>query len=162
MTTPILDFVHRYTANAPVRFHMPGHKGEVALGCEPLDLTEIEEADTVIVEIVERNLTNLLAYAPKMAAPAREMPTATAEGKYVTAKAIKSSNYVKVSGLTDGVADRIYLAVDGVAYEATPIAEGDAAADNGFTAYLPADCAGQPITLLYEQDGQWINAGTIS
>ena len=127
-----------------------------------LDLTEIEEADTVIVEIVEHNLTNLLAYAPKMAAPAREIPTATDSGAYLSASAVKSGNYVKVSGFTNGVADRIYLAVDGVAYEATPIAEGDAAADNGFTAYLPADCAGKPITLLYEQDGQWINAGTIN
>ena len=126
-----------------------------------LDLTEIEEADTVIVEIVERNLTNLLAYAPKMAAPAREMPTATVSGAYLSATAVKSSNYVKVSGFTNGVADRIYLAVDGVAYEATPIAEGDAAADNGFTAYLPADCAGKSITLLCEYQGNWMNQGTI-
>ena len=126
-----------------------------------LDLTEIEEADTVIVEIVERNLSNLLAYAPKMAAPAREMPTATENGTYVSATAVKSGNYVKVSGFTDGVADRICLAVNGVAYEATPIAEGDAAADNGFTAYLPADCAGQPITLLCEYQGNWMNQGTI-
>lgn len=127
-----------------------------------LDLTEIEDADTVIVEIVERNLTNLLAYAPKMAAPLRDMPAATAEGKYVSVKAVQSGDYVKVSGYTDGVADRIYLAVDGVAYEATPIAEGDATADNGFTAYLPSDCAGKTITLLCERDGVWTNAGTIN
>ena len=126
-----------------------------------LDLTEIEEADVVMVEIVERNLTNLLAYAPKMAAPVRRMPTATAAGSYVSAKAVKSSNYVKVSGFTDGIADRIYLAVDGVAYEAFPIAEGDPAADNGFTAYLPAEHAGKTITLLCEQDGVWTTQGTI-
>lgn len=126
-----------------------------------LDLTEIEEADVVMVEIVERNLTNLLAYAPKMVAPVRRMPTATAAGSYVSAKAVKSSNYVKVSGFTDGIADRIYLAVDGVAYEAFPIAEGDPAADNGFTAYLPAEHAGKTITLLCEQDGMWTTQGTI-
>ncbi len=130
-----------------------------------LDLTEMEGADTVIVEIVERNLTNLLAYAPKMAAPARAMPAVTAEGSYVSAKAVKTGNYIKVSGYTDGtrgVADRIYLAVDGVAYEAFPIAEGDPTADNGFTAYLPADCAGKPITLLCEQDGVWTTQGNIN
>ena len=60
------------------------------------------------------------------------------------------------------MADRIYLAVDGVAYEATPIAEGDPTADNGFTAYLPADCAGKPITLLGEYHGNWIDQGTIN
>ena len=129
-----------------------------------LDLTEIEGADTVIVEIVERNLSNLLTYAPKMAAPTRELPAATAEGRYVSAKAVKSGDYIKVSGYTDGtrgVANRIYLAVDGVAYEATPIAEGDPTADNGFTAYLPADCGGKPITLLAEYHGEWVNQGTI-
>lgn len=128
----------------------------------PYDLTQVAEGDTVIVEIVERNLTNLLAYAPKMAAPVRELPTATAEGRYVSATAVKSGDYLKVSGLTDGVADRIYLAVDGVAYEATPIAEGDAGADNGFTAYLPAECAGKPITLLCEQDDVWTTQGNIN
>lgn len=129
-----------------------------------LDLTEIEGADTVIVEIVERNLTNLLAYAPKMAAPAREIPTVTdtvADG-YEAVKVSQSGDYLKVSGFTATVTDRIYLAVDGVAYEAFPIAEGDAASDHGFTAYLPAACAGKPITLLGENHGEWMNMGTIN
>lgn len=126
-----------------------------------LDLTEIEEADTVLVEIVERNLANLLAYAPKMAAPLREMPPVTDRGDYVQANVAKSGNYIKVSGLTDGMADRLYLAVEGVAYEASPIAEGDATADNGFTAYLPADCYGKTITLLGEYQGVWTDLGAI-
>ena len=130
-----------------------------------LDLTEIEEADTVLVEIVERNLHYLLTHAPKMTAPVREMPAATAEGTPVSTKTVKNGDYLKVSGFTDGtrgVADRIYLAVDGVAYEAFPIAEGDPTADNGFTAYLPADCAGKPITLLGEYHGNWIDMGIIN
>ena len=129
-----------------------------------LDLTEIEGADTVIVEIVERNLTNLLAYAPKMAAPTREIPTVTdtvADG-YEAIKVSQSGDYLKVSGFTATVTDRIYLAVDGVAYEAFPIAEGDAASDHGFTVYLPAACAGKPITLLGENHGEWMNMGTIN
>lgn len=126
-----------------------------------LDLTEIEAADTVLVEIVERNLSNLLAYAPKMMAPAREMPTVTAEGAYISAKAVKSGNYYKVSGLTDGMADRIYVVVDGVAYEACPIAEGDAKEDTGFTAYVPIPHTEKTISLLCEYDGEWKNMGTI-
>lgn len=131
-----------------------------------LDLTEIEGADTVIVEIVERNLHNLLAYAPKMAAPVREMPTLVqGDGDTVAATATKSGDYLKVSGFTTdryGVCERIYLAVDGVAYEATPIGEGDPTANNGFTAYLPADCAGKTITLLGECHGEWVDMGTIN
>lgn len=130
-----------------------------------LDLTAIEGADTVIVEIVERNLHNLLTYAPKMAAPVREMPaTVQGEGADLTATAVKSGDYLKVGGYTPdryGDCDRIYLVVEGIAYEAFPIAESDPTASNGFTAYLPADCAGNPITLLGEQDGTWTHMGTI-
>lgn len=45
MSTPICDFVRRYTQSEPVRFHMPGHKGVPVLGFEPYDITEIEGAD---------------------------------------------------------------------------------------------------------------------
>ena len=45
MSTPICDFVRRYTQSEPVRFHMPGHKGVPVLGFEPYDITEIDGAD---------------------------------------------------------------------------------------------------------------------
>lgn len=45
MTTPIYDFVARYSAGNPHRLHMPGHKGWAVLGCEGLDITEIDGAD---------------------------------------------------------------------------------------------------------------------
>ena len=47
MNTPICDFVQRYAARDPVRLHMPGHKGKAFLGCEPLDVTEIDGADAL-------------------------------------------------------------------------------------------------------------------
>ncbi|MBQ3483178.1 MAG: PLP-dependent transferase [Clostridia bacterium] len=47
MKTPICDFVKDYAARGASRFHMPGHKGEPFLGCEPLDITEICGADTL-------------------------------------------------------------------------------------------------------------------
>ncbi|MBE6704689.1 MAG: aminotransferase class V-fold PLP-dependent enzyme [Ruminococcaceae bacterium] len=47
MTTPILDFVKKYISSHPQRLHMPGHKGAQILGCEPLDITEIDGADVL-------------------------------------------------------------------------------------------------------------------
>ncbi len=45
MKTPIVDFVSRYCASDAQRCHMPGHKGQSLLGCEPRDITEIDGAD---------------------------------------------------------------------------------------------------------------------
>lgn len=45
MDTPILDFCGRYRDAQVSRLHMPGHKGQPLLGCEGLDLTEVQGAD---------------------------------------------------------------------------------------------------------------------
>jgi len=47
MKTPIVDFCREYADSAPVRLHMPGHKGTGPLGPEALDLTEIDGADSL-------------------------------------------------------------------------------------------------------------------
>ena len=47
MNTPICDFVRGYAAGAPLRLHMPGHKGVGPLGVEALDITEIPGADVL-------------------------------------------------------------------------------------------------------------------
>jgi arginine/lysine/ornithine decarboxylase len=47
MTTPIADFVKNYARRDLSRFHMPGHKGKAMLGCENLDITEIDGADVL-------------------------------------------------------------------------------------------------------------------
>lgn len=47
MNTPIVDFVGRYAASGTARLHMPGHKGKPFLGCEALDITEIQGADAL-------------------------------------------------------------------------------------------------------------------
>ena len=47
MNTPIADFVRRYAASDTSRLHMPGHKGRAFLGCESLDITEINGADAL-------------------------------------------------------------------------------------------------------------------
>lgn len=47
MTTPICDFVKKYTEKQTVRLHMPGHKGKNVLGFEHMDITEIDGADSL-------------------------------------------------------------------------------------------------------------------
>ncbi len=64
--TPILDFVHQYAKQDHHRLHMPGHKGQGALGVEALDITEIEGADSLyeadgIIRESEQNASELFA-----------------------------------------------------------------------------------------------------
>ena len=47
MNTPIADFIRGYEKKNMTRFHMPGHKGNVFLGCETFDITEICGADSL-------------------------------------------------------------------------------------------------------------------
>ena len=47
MTTPIRDFVVSYAKRAPLRLHMPGHKGASLLGFEAYDITEVAGADSL-------------------------------------------------------------------------------------------------------------------
>lgn len=64
MTTPIVDFVKKYAESDSSRFHMPGHKGAPLLGCEALDITEIDGADVLyspegIIAESEENASSL-------------------------------------------------------------------------------------------------------
>lgn len=47
MNTPICDFVAEYNRRNITRGHMPGHKGVPVLGMEPMDITEIQGADSL-------------------------------------------------------------------------------------------------------------------
>ncbi len=47
VSTPVFDFVQNYNAKSSARFHMPGHKGKSILGCEKIDITEIDGADVL-------------------------------------------------------------------------------------------------------------------
>ncbi len=64
METPIFDFVSQYAASGTSRLHMPGHKGTGPLGCESLDITEIQGADSLyeaagVIAASERNAAAL-------------------------------------------------------------------------------------------------------
>ncbi|MBE6565257.1 MAG: amino acid decarboxylase [Ruminococcaceae bacterium] len=64
MNTPICDFVKAYAESGALRLHMPGHKGVPLLGSEPLDITEIDGADSLfapdgIIRQSEENASSL-------------------------------------------------------------------------------------------------------
>lgn len=68
MNTPIVDFVKSYKEKNTVRLHMPGHKGKAFLGCEELDITEIDGADVLysaegIIKESEKNAASLFSSA---------------------------------------------------------------------------------------------------
>ncbi len=64
MKTPIFDFVKKYSESNISRFHMPGHKGVGFLGCEAMDITEIQGADSLyeacgIIRESEKNASEI-------------------------------------------------------------------------------------------------------
>jgi len=64
MNTPIRDFVAAYQESRISRLHMPGHKGGGPLGCESMDITEIQGADALyeaagVIAQSERNASAL-------------------------------------------------------------------------------------------------------
>ena len=68
METPIRDFVRSYAQKAPLRLHMPGHKGVPVLGPEGLDLTEVAGADELyhaqgVIRESEKNAAGLFGSA---------------------------------------------------------------------------------------------------
>jgi arginine/lysine/ornithine decarboxylase len=67
METPIFDFARKYQKSGTERLHMPGHKGVSYLGCESLDITEINGADSLyeadgIIAESERNASGLFGF----------------------------------------------------------------------------------------------------
>ncbi len=68
MNTPIYDFAKAYAEGNSLRLHMPGHKGKSFLGCESLDITEIDGADSLyhsdgIILASENNASSLFGSA---------------------------------------------------------------------------------------------------
>lgn len=84
ISTPICDFVNEYVDSAPLRLHMPGHKGKAASGnaageneidcglaavaAENLDITEIDGADVLyhakgIIKESEENAARIFGTA---------------------------------------------------------------------------------------------------
>lgn len=116
------------------------------------DLTLAASADTVIIELVERNLSNILSREPVFPAPVRELPPAVNAGTVSVdsdgAKSGGPEGYMRVSGeLAAGMLDpgsRVYIAAGDTVYEAYICASADSDALR-FFAWIPADGAAHHI-----------------
>ncbi len=100
------------------------------------DLTAAEKtgADTVLVELVERNLPYLLTYVPKMPAPMRDVSGGEetgGEADLTRSKENGPEGCIGYSGVLDPAAGRAYLVCAGGCYETFRLREG------GFSAWLP-------------------------
>ncbi len=121
----------------------------------PYNLTylERENADTLIVELVERNLIWLAEKPPVMQGPVRELalPTETVSAQVEwEVETCNVEGCVRYVGTIDCAemdeTSPIYLTLDGTIYEATPAGAGETA----FCLYAPE---ASEITVLIECDG---------
>ena len=104
------------------------------------DLSDIGEdgADTVIIELVERNLPQLVRNAPIFPAPRRDIMTEPFSGESVVCTVIEGSEgqLLGYSGLIPAEADAmtsVYILTDKGAYEACVVFDGSA---RRFSVYL--------------------------
>ena len=119
-----------------------------------LDLLDQEGADTLVLELVERNLSWLATRPPVMAAPRRETPEAAVQAEAVALTVQTSTQLEGLACYSGALAavdtdSPVYLVLDGVCYEATPGGDGEGA----FTCYAPA---AETAAVLYRLDGRWI------
>ncbi len=119
----------------------------------PYDLTmeEAQNADVIVIEIVQRNVRWLIERAPILPAPVRDvtLPQACSDLPF-TCTCEKAGDLFCYTGNLTAATDTtspIYLLCDGTVYEASPAGEGEGA----FTAYLPVQT--QTVQLLAVQNG---------
>ena len=124
------------------------------------------DADLCVIEIVERNIGNLAAKAPRMEAPkvTLDLSAETADEKSASLNVAEDGEFIHYYGEIDekllGDEYRVYLLLLGEdgseAYEAFPIYEKDLmgkdkAKDNGFSAYISAEkTEGRKVSVIAE------------
>lgn len=106
------------------------------------DMTQ--EADYILVELVERNLRYLISYTPVMPSPVAqpELPENSSGTVQISAK---KGSIKGTLPQTPDIESPVYLACDGIAYEAFLLA------DDGFAANVPEGAAAQ--YLVYSVGG---------
>ncbi len=120
-----------------------------------LSLLDASDADTIIIEIVERNLDWLATRAPIFPAPLRILsqmpPIGQAEAAFSITDDGMLEGYLQLTGTLSGKVDAhspIYIQLDDMLYEASPAGQGEIP----FTAYVPR-AAYQQAAVLYFADG---------
>ncbi len=133
---------------------------------ETYDLSKVGEGDTVIVEIVERNLDRLQKYAPVMEAPAADISALESEICGTTAELHTRThrNFTHLFGVlpadvVSGENYRVYAVSGGKAYEAFNCfedrllgCEGESSS-LGFSLYIPTEEISGDIKLVVENIG---------
>lgn len=125
----------------------------------PYKLSDAVEYDIVIVEIVERNMLNIVADAPEVQSPERTAPQncEKLEGT-VEYSLAQNGEDISISGvIPEDIAletsDSIYIEViaqgESSFFEAYPICKGDAANDRGFCALLAGEHAAADEYILH-------------
>jgi hypothetical protein len=140
----------------------------------PYDYGLIENADVVVIEIVERNIPELLQYAPLLAAPQRECGSAPeAAGTQASLGVRQAEGGLVIYGTAEAdglVTVRLAGAAD-ACFEPFPLlSDEDAAAlperhGNGFTMYLPAGAlpAGEyAVSVIVAKDGEAVSSGAVA
>lgn len=102
METPICDFVRRYAEQQTVRLHMPGHKGRSLLGCEALDITEIDGAD--VLYHAQGIIRESEAHAAELFGSAATLYSAEGSSLAIRAMLYLAVRYAKERGETPHVA----------------------------------------------------------
>ncbi len=146
--------------NALLPFMAQTYQKAVFSRVTPYDFTDITQYDTVILEIVERNLANLLRAAPIVSAPVRQQT----KGEPVTPTVLKTrekDDLLHLYGTLPKTAKRVYLQVskdaDAHIFEAFPIAETallglENIQENGFSAYVPAEFKDYTVAVFIEEE----------
>lgn len=133
----------------------------------PWQLTLLEEtgADTVVIELVERNLDYLARRAPIFPAPQRgltgEPPPGEASARAAAQEDGKLAGFLRLAGAISGPADvesPIYVQLGDTLYEASPAGECEEG-EYPFTLYVPAGSTWDDIRVLYLLDGQVLRTG---
>lgn len=132
----------------------------------PYNLKNVSSDNTVIIEIVERNLVDLKKYAPVMPAPVREIPEITAEsGSFsMIAESEEINGFSHIWGKVPeecitGDSCCIYVESGGIVYEAFNcfeeklLGETDKGYGNGFSLYLPSGSAADRV-IVENDDGK--------
>lgn len=129
-----------------------------------MNLLEETGADTVVIELVERNLNYLARRAPVFPAPLRELtgepPQGGASAQITLRGDGRLEGYTRLEGALSGPVDvdsPVYVQWGDSLYEASPAGEAEAGACP-FTLYVPAGPAPDQIRVLYLLDGQVLQA----
>ena len=125
-----------------------------------LSMLDASHADTLVIEIVERNIDWLSERAPNLPAPVRDLTVPDNQIDVAADLFCTQENALwRISGElkeTFDVDSPIYLKIDGVVYEASPVGE----AEGSFTAYLPAQA--ESAQILYRSNGTLVQSTAIT